>query len=59
MNWILTALAIQTITFSSETTKSPESFLIFDRALGFDTHILYSKEISEEEHNSLKTQLRK
>lgn len=45
--------------FHQKQQKVQKVFLIFDRALGFDTHILYSKEISEEDHNSLRTQLRK
>ena len=48
----------ETVTFSSETTKSPERFLIFDRALGYETHILFSKEINFEDYLDLKKQLK-
>ena len=39
----------ETITFSSDVCASVERFLIFDIALGHNTHVVYSKEISKED----------
>lgn len=44
----------ESLVFSSDTCASVERFLIFDTALGIDTHILYSKEISFDDYMDLK-----